>query len=82
MEESPFSVVSERTVPVTRTWTADSILGYLYSTSFARADLFGDRLKDFDSEVRAVLGEINSENTFVEENEFLIRIGQRPASPR
>jgi trans-aconitate methyltransferase len=53
MRESPFNQVEEFTVGVTRTWTADSILGYLYSTSFAAPPLFGDRLEEFDQTVRA-----------------------------
>ncbi|CAK7288221.1 hypothetical protein SGPA1_60123 [Streptomyces misionensis JCM 4497] len=32
MEESPFGRVEEARIPVHRTWTAESILGYLYST--------------------------------------------------
>lgn len=77
MRESPFSQVEEFTVPVTRTWTADSILGYLYSTSFAAPHLFGDRLDEFDETVRATLAEFSDTDTFSEDNEFLIRIGRR-----
>jgi hypothetical protein len=33
--ESPFSEVEEITIPVQRTWTTATILGYLCSTSFA-----------------------------------------------
>lgn len=78
MEESPFSQVEEIKVPVHRTWTADGILGYLYSTSFAAPHLFGDRLADFETAVKAALAEHgSSQDTFPEENEFLIRIGRR-----
>lgn len=77
MRESPFSQVEEITVPVTRTWTADSILGYLYSTSFAAPQLFGDRLDEFDQTVRTTLGTFSDADTFNEDNEFLIRIGRR-----
>lgn len=77
MQESPFGQVEEVTVPVQRTWTADSVLGYLYSTSFASPQLFGDRLEQFEQTVRARLTEFSDNDTFVEENEFLIRIGHR-----
>lgn len=77
MRESPFSQVEEFTVPVTRTWTADSILGYLYSTSFAAPQLFGERLDEFDNRVRETLKQFSDTEFFVEENEFLIRIGRR-----
>jgi len=77
MRESPFSQVEEITVPVQRRWSADSILGYLYSTSFAAPHLFGDRLDEFDRTVRARLAEFSDTDTFPEDNEFLIRIGRR-----
>jgi trans-aconitate methyltransferase len=77
MRESPFNQVEEFIVPVTRTWTADSILGYLYSTTFAAPQLFGDRLDEFDQAVRATLTQFSDTDAFEEDNEFLIRIGRR-----
>lgn len=77
MRESPFSEVKEFTVPVTRTWSADSILGYLYSTTFAAPQLFGNRLNEFDQAVRLRLRDFSDTDAFEEDNEFLIRIGRR-----
>lgn len=77
MEESPFSEVEEVRVPVQRTWAAESILGYLYSTSFAAPHLFGDRLKEFEAAVVNRLTDFSDNDTFAEENEFLIRLGRR-----
>ena len=78
MAESPFSVVTEHVVPVERIWTANGILGYLYSTSFATPRLFGDRLAEFDAAARDLLASLSADDRFVEANEFLIRIGKRP----
>ncbi len=77
MRQSPFDQVEEFTVPVTRTWTADSILGYLHSTSFAAPHLFGDRLDEFHQHTRDVLRRFSDTDAFPEDNEFLIRIGRR-----
>ncbi|GAA2507285.1 class I SAM-dependent methyltransferase [Streptomyces gobitricini] len=77
MEESPFNQVEEVRVPVQRTWTTGSILGYLYSTSFAAPHLFGDRLEEFETAVKNRLAEFSDNDTFLEDNEFLIRIGRR-----
>lgn len=77
MKESPFREVEEFAIPVTRTWTADSILGYLYSTSFAAPHLFGGRIDEFDQTVRTTLAKFSDTDTFIEDNEFLIRIGRR-----
>jgi trans-aconitate methyltransferase len=77
MEESPFNEVEELRVPVQRTWTPDSILGYLYSTTFAAPHLFGDRLDEFEARAKATLADFSDDDTFGEDNEFLIRIGRR-----
>ncbi|GGJ90501.1 hypothetical protein GCM10010123_20400 [Pilimelia anulata] len=78
LAESPFSQVTEHTVPVRRTWSADGVLGYLYSTTFAAPALFGDRQPEFDATVRRTLAGLRDDDTFVEDNEFLIRLGTRP----
>lgn len=77
LRESPFAQVEEVSVPVSRIWSADGILGYLYSTSFASPELFGDRIDDFDQTVRLALAKFSDTDTFAEDNEFLIRIGRR-----
>jgi ubiquinone/menaquinone biosynthesis C-methylase UbiE len=77
MAESPFNQVAEMSVPVRRTWTTESILGYLYSTSFAAPHLFGNRIGQFEQAVTQTLAELSDTNTFEEDNEFLIRIGHR-----
>jgi predicted TPR repeat methyltransferase len=79
MAESPFGQVEELRVPVRRIWTADAVMGYLYSTSFAAPALFGDRLADFDAAAREVLSRHGDTGGFGEDNEFLIRIGRRSA---
>lgn len=77
LRNSPFSQVEECIVPVHRTWTATSILGYLHSTTFAEPELFGDRLHEFDNAVRAALARCSDTDTFIEENEFVIHLGWR-----
>jgi trans-aconitate methyltransferase len=77
MEESAFNQVDELRVPVHRIWSTESILGYLYSTSFAAPQLFGDRLPEFEAAVTRTLAAFNDNDTFDEDNEFLIRIGRR-----
>jgi trans-aconitate methyltransferase len=79
LAESPFSQVQEYRVPVHRTWNAQSVLGYLHSTTFAAPHLFGDRLAEFETAVHAALARHSDSDTFPEDNEFLIRIGRRPS---
>ena len=66
-------------VPVHRTWSTESILGYLYSTTFAAPHLFAGRLDEFETMLKAALAEHSTEDVFPEDNEFLIRIGRRDA---
>ncbi|GAA3766756.1 hypothetical protein GCM10022225_61380 [Plantactinospora mayteni] len=80
MHESTFNDVEELRVPVHRTWSTESILGYLYSTSFAAPQLFGDRLKEFETAIQRTLARFSDNDIFEEDNEFLIRIGRRSRS--
>ena len=77
LKESPFCHVEEVTIPVRRAWNTESILGYLYSTSFAARSLFGDRIEQFEAAVRAALAEYSENDIFSEENAFIIRLGRK-----
>ncbi|HKO44903.1 MAG TPA: class I SAM-dependent methyltransferase [Pyrinomonadaceae bacterium] len=77
LKESPFSKVNEYTVPIKRTWNAESILGYLYSTSFAARSLFGERVEEFEHALKERLAGLSRDDKFDEDNEFIIRIGRK-----
>ena len=81
LAESAFSQVSEVRVPVTRDWSPDTILGYLYSTSFAAPRLFGARRPDFESAIRETLAALNPEGIFGEDASFTMTIGRRGEAP-
>jgi len=76
MRESPFHRVEEFTIPVRRVWNVDSVLGYLYSTTFAAPWLFGGRVHEFEVAVRAALAAY-SKDGLMEENEFVVRVGRK-----
>lgn len=78
LRESPFSDVTETTVAAPRTHTADSIIGYLHSTSFAATHQFGDRLGEFHQAIRDRLADLSDTDTFTDDNEFHILIARRP----
>lgn len=78
LEDSPFSAVERVRVPIRRTRTAESIVGYLHSTSFAAPHHFGDRLEKFDAEVRRRLAALSDTDEFVDENAFEIALARRP----
>jgi trans-aconitate methyltransferase len=78
LKQSTFRQVQEVRVPVHRTWNTESILGYLYSTSFASPSLFGSKRGAFETAVRAALSAFGTSDEYEEENEFVLRIGRRP----
>lgn len=89
MRDSAFDDVDEHVVPVRRTWTADAVLGYLHSTSFAAPQLFGDRLAAFDDAVLACLARHSDPDDpddpgdpggLVEDNRFTVVLGRRGRS--
>ncbi len=74
--ESKWSRIEIRDVPVHRTWSIDSVLGYLYSTSFSSQDLYGDRLHEFDEQLRSQLANFEREGGTLDESvEFKLFIG-------
>ncbi|MBI3859785.1 MAG: class I SAM-dependent methyltransferase [Thaumarchaeota archaeon] len=76
MRESPFSNVVEFSIPVHRTWDITSIIGYLYSTSFAARPLFGGRAAEFEQALKNTLADYSEGDTFEEDNTFVIRLGR------
>jgi SAM-dependent methyltransferase len=77
LRESPFHEVTEVVVPVRRVWSSQEILGYLYSTSFAARDLFGDRVQEFESALAHELKRDSDIDAFEEQNAFTIRFGRK-----
>ena len=41
----------------TATWTPERVIGFLYSTSFARKDYFGEQLGDFETDVKGLFSQ-------------------------
>jgi hypothetical protein len=65
--------VERRTIPVTRTRTVDSVIGYLHSTSFASLAVLGDAADAFDDRLRERLDPLVDDTALlVDENEFTV----------
>ncbi|HST18118.1 MAG TPA: class I SAM-dependent methyltransferase [Gaiellaceae bacterium] len=52
LRSSPFSEVEIVSVEVERTWTADELIGFAYSTSSASVERLGDRRAEFERRLR------------------------------
>lgn len=54
---SPFPDVEQLDVEVERTWTADTLIGLAYSTSYASPDRLGELRPEFERRVRERVGD-------------------------
>lgn len=61
---------------ITRYWNIDSILGYLYSTSFSSKKMFGDKLKKFEKMLSNALGNPDKSEIFEEKTIFTVKSGK------
>ena len=68
--------VDAKTIPVERQWTVESILGYLYSTSFAARHLFGEKIENFEQTLKNELLHTSAgSDNFIERTEFTVQTG-------
>jgi SAM-dependent methyltransferase len=78
LRQAGFENVREYCMVDERTWTIDTIVGYLYSTSFASRDLFGDDVTRFEHDLAEALGRHGDGERFVERASFGVWIGDKP----
>jgi SAM-dependent methyltransferase len=74
---SAWSDVTQHRIPVARTWTPESVLGYLRTTSFAGADLFGDDHAAFEADARTLLTTQAGERPLAENTVFTVLLARR-----
>ncbi|MDT0407798.1 MULTISPECIES: class I SAM-dependent methyltransferase [Streptomyces] len=74
---SVFGQVEEHTIAVEREWNTDTVIGYLYSTSFAARPLFGDRVDAFERRARDLLDEHAARDGLIEHASFQVVLGRR-----
>lgn len=76
LKKNDYKDVQYKAISITREWNIQSIIGYLYSTSFAARHLFGSRLNEFEETMKEELLEANGRNeVFTECTEFVIQSG-------
>jgi hypothetical protein len=56
LSQSPFSSVETISVEVERTWTADDLIGFVYSTSTGSPERLGSRRSAFEEQLRLEAG--------------------------
>lgn len=88
LAESPFSNIEEHTITVDRKWTPQTVVGYLYSTSFASRPLIGGdapverdrerRITEFENRANTLLGHYTVDGQLLEQARFDILLARRP----
>jgi len=74
---SVFKFVETQQVPIVRNWNIGGIIGYLFSTSFAAPDLFGDQVDAFKRNIEEVLLTIDPKGIFQENAVFSIILASK-----
>jgi len=78
--DSAFSCIEACTVYVKREIVTDEIVGLAFSLSTSSPEALGERLPEFERELRAALGEISPDGRFTEIAEVEVQIARRPAA--
>jgi SAM-dependent methyltransferase len=76
--EAGFGEVASHRFVVRQRWTADSIIGYLYSTSVCSRRVLGNRTQGFEDEVRAALLSHDPSGEYGEDMNFGYTFGRNP----
>lgn len=66
-----------RDYPTEHEWTADEIVGYLYSTSFAGAQVLGGRREAFERDLREALAAASADGVFREQLDFYLILAHK-----
>jgi len=74
---SSFKFVKIQQMLIMRNWNIESIIGYLFSTSFAAPHLFGDQLDRFKEKIKNTLLSINPKGVFQEKAVWSIVLGSK-----
>lgn len=78
LRASPFSVVRRASFAERRIWTVERVIGYIYSTSTSRRDLFGARAQQFESELNRRLAAFGVDGGLIEEAIWEVILGRKP----
>ena len=77
LNRSPFGSFEEWTHSYTRTWTLEAVINFLYSTSFASQRLFGDKLNEFEEELKKELLRLEPNGVFTEQVRLQVLLARK-----
>ena len=77
LREAGFTNLEKKQVTVGYTWTVDTVLGWLRSTSIASRDAMGARADSFEDAVRRALLEVDPRGRFEQDVSFAVELALR-----
>jgi hypothetical protein len=77
LREAGFEVLGRFSVQVTLNWTAGSLAGFLYSTSFLSRAVLGSKLAEFEEDLRRSLAGSAGPGPYVQQTEFACELARR-----
>jgi 2-polyprenyl-3-methyl-5-hydroxy-6-metoxy-1,4-benzoquinol methylase len=78
LREAGFVNIRNRRFPTKHTWSIDSFIGYLYSTSVASRRVLGDNVEAFETDLRRELLGCDSSGCYGETVHFFYDLARRP----
>ena len=77
ISRSSFNHIRQQKVKVKRNWDVKSIVGWLFSSSFASPDHFGNRVESFKEDIECELLSLNPRGVYKEDAVFSIILASR-----
>lgn len=77
ISRSSFDYIRQQKVKIKRNWDVESIIGWLFSSSFASPEHFGKHVGSFKKDIERELLVLNPEGVFKEDAEFSIILASR-----
>jgi SAM-dependent methyltransferase len=77
LRETPFSELRVVDIVKRHTWTADTLIGLLYSSSLQVRNVLGTRMVEFERDLRERLFRLEPDDRFVDDIEFTITSAKR-----
>jgi len=79
LEESGFEVVGSYHFPTVHRWTSETLIGFVYSTSFLSLEVLDNLAHDFEEDLRRDLISADLTDSFSETIDFAYELARRPA---
>jgi ubiquinone/menaquinone biosynthesis C-methylase UbiE len=78
LQQTGFVVLGTFAFPTLHAWTADELIGFVYSTSFLPRAVLADRAAAFEEDLRGRLGVVDPNQRFSETIDFSYQLARRP----